>query len=301
MESKPEKIEVKSIRIYGSESNYAGDHTFDNWYHAGVHIRGIAMFAPRGGAYDKTKFDVVFEDGSNYSGRLDIQHYTMPYEGNDNDLAKHINEHCRFHSGQWCPPHMTREDYEGALRAYGKDSQKEYQEFLTKYDIPKTDGLVNIGKLVLCLGCQKPHTKNSDKSLCGRCSYESEDRDRQKAEREAVQKEKEADPLYPILQEGRTAVTKKMRQLLRQRSGKAWSVTGGRGTGWGWLTIDAPPARIDNGRMTSEDQAELALLLGETKVHCQGVSISGSEWWHYLKACRGDFSEEKQMSKLFNR
>lgn len=30
---------------------------------------------------------------------------------------------------------------------------------------------------------------------------------------------------------------------LKRRSGKAWSVTGGRGTAWGWITIDAPPSQ----------------------------------------------------------
>lgn len=34
-----------------------------------------------------------------------------------------------------------------------------------------------------------------------------------------------------------------IRAALRRRSGKAWSVTGGRGTAWGWITIEAPPAR----------------------------------------------------------
>ena len=44
--------------------------------------------------------------------------------------------------------------------------------------------------------------------------------------------------------------------------------------------------------MTPEDQEELGGLLGENHAHCQGVSVSGDEWWRYLKACRGDFSEE---------
>lgn len=38
---------------------------------------------------------------------------------------------------------------------------------------------------------------------------------------------------------------RRIRQALRRRSGKAWSVTGGRGTAWGWITITAPPRRQD--------------------------------------------------------
>ncbi len=35
----------------------------------------------------------------------------------------------------------------------------------------------------------------------------------------------------------------RIRTALKRRSGKAWSVTGGRGTAWGWITVEAPPAR----------------------------------------------------------
>jgi hypothetical protein len=43
--------------------------------------------------------------------------------------------------------------------------------------------------------------------------------------------------------EDRNATIKLIRGALQRRSGKAWSVTGGRGTAWGWIHIDAPPAR----------------------------------------------------------
>ncbi len=34
-----------------------------------------------------------------------------------------------------------------------------------------------------------------------------------------------------------------IRAALKQRSGKTWSITGGKGTAWGWITVDAPPRR----------------------------------------------------------
>lgn len=43
--------------------------------------------------------------------------------------------------------------------------------------------------------------------------------------------------------EDRNATITAIRTALQKRSGKAWSVTGGRGTAWGWIHIDAPPAR----------------------------------------------------------
>jgi hypothetical protein len=66
----------------------------------------------------------------------------------------------------------------------------------------------------------------------------------------------------------------RIRAALRRRTGKAWSVTGGRGTSWGWITISSPPARrIDYGYMTDADRVELGNALGLDKVHMQGVSI----------------------------
>jgi hypothetical protein len=41
----------------------------------------------------------------------------------------------------------------------------------------------------------------------------------------------------------RNEVIKVIKAALKRRSGKEWSVTGGKGTAYGWLTIDAPPKR----------------------------------------------------------
>src|SRR5947208_10635306 len=41
----------------------------------------------------------------------------------------------------------------------------------------------------------------------------------------------------------RNATIKAIEAALQRRSGKSWSVTGGRGTAWGWIHIDAPPVR----------------------------------------------------------
>jgi hypothetical protein len=106
----------------------------------------------------------------------------------------------------------------------------------------------------------------------------------------------------------RNAVIKRIKAALEKRSGKKWSVTGGRGTAHGWLTIDAPPARrtwhrvakddtrnetgdlyygdVDGGpgfagHTSPDDRAELAKLLGlrtglASDVHHQGISIPSS-------------------------
>jgi hypothetical protein len=102
---------------------------------------------------------------------------------------------------------------------------------------------------------------------------------------------------------GRDETIKAIRAALKRRSGKSWSVTGGRGTGSGWISISASPRRctgkiiehaelrhgrmhyeyehIDTGErggcMTPQDAAELGELLGlERAAHHQGESIPTS-------------------------
>lgn len=91
-----------------------------------------------------------------------------------------------------------------------------------------------------------------------------------------------------------------IRAALKRRSGKTWSVTGGTGTAYGWITIDAPPKRrtwgyrlkpgtldlpenyegYDTGQpnrvMTPADQAELSKLLNVKLCHNQGEKIPAS-------------------------
>lgn len=83
---------------------------------------------------------------------------------------------------------------------------------------------------------------------------------------------------------------KSIRTALRTRSGKAWSVKGGRGTSWGWIKISAPPARCNSyGSMTDADRTELATLLGLDDAHHQGVSIpaSGAYRREYIDRANG--------------
>lgn len=112
----------------------------------------------------------------------------------------------------------------------------------------------------------------------------------------------------------RDEAIKEIKSALKRRSGKLWSVTGGRGTAWGWITIDATPARktwgyrlkadavndwpesyegYDTGEpgrtMTPADGEELAKLLGIEAAHHQGVSIASSNAYYqeYIDRANG--------------
>lgn len=95
---------------------------------------------------------------------------------------------------------------------------------------------------------------------------------------------------------------------LKRRSGKAWSVTGGKGTAYGWIKIDAPPKRRiyswdgttivsptpGSGQMSLADRTELGKLLGLDFVHPQGVSIaaSGAYRTEYMERAAGQVPTE---------
>ena len=113
----------------------------------------------------------------------------------------------------------------------------------------------------------------------------------------------------------RNETIKAIRDALKHRSGKSWSVTGGSGTAYGWITIDAPLARrtwgwrlkvgefvdlpenyeeYDSGQpnhhTSPAERTELANLLGlDRPVHLQGVSIPASSDYHaeYLDRAAG--------------
>lgn len=111
----------------------------------------------------------------------------------------------------------------------------------------------------------------------------------------------------------RNIVIKTIKQNLQSRSGRQWSVTGGRGTAWGWIKIDAPPARCtwsfqlpagaadrsenyievndgkEFGHMPPEDRELLKELLGLDSVHYQGISIPASHghYQEYLERSAG--------------
>jgi hypothetical protein len=85
----------------------------------------------------------------------------------------------------------------------------------------------------------------------------------------------------------RNTVIRQIKVALERRSGKPWSVTGGRGPAYGWITIDAPPRRrvwdfegtqrVEAGRTgyaSLSDRRDLATLLGlQGFVHAQGQMI----------------------------
>ena len=97
----------------------------------------------------------------------------------------------------------------------------------------------------------------------------------------------DAEKVNELAQAGRDVVIKSIRTALRERSGHAWSVTGGRGTAWGWITIRAHGERW----MAPETCAKLGALLGLTSVHPQGESIPASRDYYRVALARALYGE----------
>ena len=83
----------------------------------------------------------------------------------------------------------------------------------------------------------------------------------------------------------RNEAIRRIRTGLRARSGRNWSVRGGRGTAWGWIHIRAK-AGVS---MTPEECQELSRLLGGERVYDGGVSVpsSGAHYREYVERAEG--------------
>ena len=84
-----------------------------------------------------------------------------------------------------------------------------------------------------------------------------------------------------------------IKRALKARSGKTWSVTGGRGTAYSWITITVPPSKRDMyGYMSKADSEELANLLGlDRAVHSQGADIDLDGRDEYVARANGKIQD----------
>lgn len=83
-----------------------------------------------------------------------------------------------------------------------------------------------------------------------------------------------------------------IRVELRRRTGRTWTVEGGTGTAWGWITVTAPPKRRGGkwGPMTGDDRRVLADALGLAAVGDQGEQIPAQADYRveYVARARGE-------------
>jgi len=87
-----EKIKVKEVQILWKEGlteelkQYP--KSFKTIKEANKQILENSKTAPKGGAYDKHGFKIIWTDGNEYEGRMDVKHTSEP--NNDLDIGTHV-------------------------------------------------------------------------------------------------------------------------------------------------------------------------------------------------------------------
>lgn len=105
------RIKAKSITITFSESpDFETPRTFSDFEGANTFLRDLSRNAPgRDGGYYKTDFKIVFEDGSEFEGRIDLTNFETP------DLGVHVRKFVEFYSGglqfDQLPGHVSPTEY----------------------------------------------------------------------------------------------------------------------------------------------------------------------------------------------
>lgn len=64
-----------------------------------------------------------------------------------------------------------------------------------------------------------------------------------------------------------------IRECMKARTGRDWSVRAGRGTSGSWIRISAPPRRMNDYELTVEDQILMRAMFGEGSYH-QGKQVA---------------------------
>lgn len=126
---KPKSIKIERVEGYASECVTREVKTYDE---ANSMLRAWSHSAPKDGAYNKCDFWVVFEDGYEYSGRYDLQHWSVERP----DLAGHMRSFVRYLAGN--PPAWMDETQQNRFykdRAENAKETAEAQEWLEKYDV----------------------------------------------------------------------------------------------------------------------------------------------------------------------
>lgn len=107
--------DITIIRAEGPSALCGKEQKASSWIEAINILRGNAATAPKGGAYDKHDFKVVFDDGQVYEGRFDLKG-EGPYA-----LEDHMRQFVTYLSGEWTG------------YAEGFDSERQRIEVMTAY------------------------------------------------------------------------------------------------------------------------------------------------------------------------
>jgi len=107
------KHKITKITIRWSEADFTGPRDFDTIEAASAFLSSLGH--PKGGGYYKTGFEIVWENGDSYEGRIDL-------DGRYPDLREHIKRVLLFSAGAAKPSGWSNKTYAMVL---GRSDQKE--------------------------------------------------------------------------------------------------------------------------------------------------------------------------------
>jgi hypothetical protein len=130
------KVQVKTITITRAEglaSECDKPETATSWAHANAILFKWSRTAPRTGGYDKCDFKIVFDDGREYEGRYDLQHFSVEHP----NLSRHVKSFVSFLAGELPSWVVTKEDEARVRRrqkSLGEETLRDAQKFLEDVD-----------------------------------------------------------------------------------------------------------------------------------------------------------------------
>jgi hypothetical protein len=128
------KYKVKEILFIWSEysSIIANNTKVNNFQEANDLIKKVAHDMEEDSGYYKTKFVITWENGYEYTGRIDIE---KEYLFQQSPLKEHIENHCMFYGGTKKPHWMSETDYNNHVNMASKEEQHSYIKFLETYSL----------------------------------------------------------------------------------------------------------------------------------------------------------------------
>ena len=106
----------------------------DCWEQAQTYLTHLAFLCPTDLlGYYKTDFEIEWENGETYKGRLDLTHPDS--QASDHNLASHVHTFALHYSGRKCPPRFTAKQYHTILDHYSVTELAYYADVLDNYDL----------------------------------------------------------------------------------------------------------------------------------------------------------------------
>lgn len=117
---------ITITRVEGTHDECDKPATVASFADADALLMQWSETAPKTGGYDKCDFVIQWANGDTYAGRYDLKHHTCERPS----VAQHMIDECEFHTGKYCPAHMSEAAYQGQLERISDNDRDFYAAIL---------------------------------------------------------------------------------------------------------------------------------------------------------------------------